>query len=202
MTHRKATGISPRREPSGRLSRATMDAIDAVSPAAAKRLRDAALQKHADPLWGSEIGRLFLCHKLTAAQFEAAKRWQRLAVEYYLAIGAPPPHEKPGTLGSVGMINGYGLGDDPPSTAAEGRRLRERRFRYHRRDGSRPCRPRRGLAEALRWTLRARREPRRPCRAGEPPPGARRAGSHLGPDPLEHGSQVRRELRCRPRMQD
>ena len=31
MTHRKATGISPRREPSGRLSRATMDAIEPQS---------------------------------------------------------------------------------------------------------------------------------------------------------------------------
>ena len=124
-----AKGLHPRREPSGRLSRSTEDAIDAISPAAVRRLRDAALQKHADPLWGSEIGRLFLSHKLTSVQFEAAKRWARLGVEYRLAVGAPPPHERPGTLGTVGVVNGSGLGDDPAVDTAEGRRLRERRLR-------------------------------------------------------------------------
>ena len=36
---------------------------------------------------------------------------------------------KPGSLGSIGRVNGSGLGDDPPIDTPEGRRIRERRMR-------------------------------------------------------------------------
>ena len=107
-----------------------MDEIDAVSPAAAKRLFDDAIRGRAAPEYGTQLARLFMDRKLTAAQFETGRRWERLSIEYRHSIGAPPPYEKPGTLGSIGQVNGDGLGDDPAVDSKEGRALRERRLRF------------------------------------------------------------------------
>lgn len=66
------------REPNGRLSRATKKQIEAKNPNEMKRLRDAAILGMRDPLWGSEIGRLFLRGRIDEVQFEAGKRWRNL----------------------------------------------------------------------------------------------------------------------------
>jgi len=66
------------REPNGRLSRATKKDLDTKSPNEVKRLRDAALLGMRDPMWGTEIGRLFLRSRIEARQFEAGKRWMNL----------------------------------------------------------------------------------------------------------------------------
>lgn len=87
--------LSPTRESSGRLSRAAERAVHAVSPAEAKRLRDAALRGMADPMWGTELGRLFLEGKLNEFHAEAGRRWHKLVLAYYRAIGAPMPWPKP-----------------------------------------------------------------------------------------------------------
>ena len=121
-------------------------------------------------MWGSEIGRLFLCHKLIASQFEAAKRWSRLGVEYRHSIGAPPPYEKPGTLGSVdivGAVNGYSLGDDPPVDTTEGRALRERRLRYIGEMEAALAVLGAGWPRRCGWTVRAGQGAGRGCRPHE-----------------------------------
>ena len=152
LSYRKAKGLHPRREPSGRLSRSHRGRDRCGQPGCCRRLRDAALQKHADPLWGTEIGRLFLCHKLTAAQFEAAKRWQRLASNTVTPLALRLPTRGRARSAAIGMVNGYGLGDDPP-VDTEGRPAAARAaLAHHRRDGSRPCRP--GGAGAVLQALR------------------------------------------------
>jgi hypothetical protein len=77
----------------------------------------------ADPLWGSETGRLFLAGTLTSAQVEAAKRWEKLVDEWYRATGAPLPYPPaPG--------GGYAhVGDDPPVTTKAGKAIRDGRLR-------------------------------------------------------------------------
>lgn len=45
-----------------------------------------------DPEWGTELGRLFLAHKITPEQFAAGKRWASLAARYAQAICAPSPN--------------------------------------------------------------------------------------------------------------
>lgn len=87
-------GLLVVREPSGRLSRASMAAVDAVSPAEAARLRQAAAAGMRGPEWATEIGRLFLDGKIDAQLFEAGKRWGRLVEQYRKAIGAPKPYPR------------------------------------------------------------------------------------------------------------
>lgn len=126
MAKRK-TKIIPIREPSGRLSRSTEQAIDAVSPAAIKRLRDAAVRQVADPIWGTQLGRLFLERKIDAPQFEAGKRWGNLVRAWHWAIGAPKPHPGEGPVAFMGTIRG-GVSDDPPADSEEGKLLRRKRL--------------------------------------------------------------------------
>lgn len=98
MAKSKKPKIVPVREPNGRLSRAAAEAVGACSPAEVRRLRDAALKGMQAPEWASEIGRLFLSGKLTEDQYEAAKRWGRLVINYHIAIGSPKPFPKTATF--------------------------------------------------------------------------------------------------------
>ena len=91
-------------------------------------------------------------------QFEAGQALGRLAGEYYLAIGAPPPYERPGTLGTLGLINGYGLGDDPPVDSPEGRRCARGGGGTSAR-WKPPLPPWARLAEALRYTVELDKAP-------------------------------------------
>jgi hypothetical protein len=79
-----------RREPNGRIQRQEPD----ISPGEVRRLRSAALRGLRDAEWGTEMGRLYLEGKLTAAQYAAGKWWATLAARYADAIGAKP-HPKP-----------------------------------------------------------------------------------------------------------
>lgn len=116
------------REPSGRVSRATADDIDAVSPTAAKRLRDAAARGASDMEWGTEIGRLFLAGEITAPEYEAAKRWGRLVARWHRAIGAYHPYPGPGPVAFLGTVRGRDAGDDPHVDSKEGKKLRAERM--------------------------------------------------------------------------
>jgi hypothetical protein len=98
--------ITPRkREPNGQPSRAEARALDrlldAQSPAAATRLRDLALREIAAPEYGSEIGRLFITNKISAAQYEAGKRWAILVQCYYRALGTRPDPPSSAWLGRI-----------------------------------------------------------------------------------------------------
>jgi hypothetical protein len=78
------------REPSGRLSRSGRGGEEPdFSPAAVRRLRDAALAKMTDQRWGSSLGQLYLAGKLDEALLLAGERWAELAEQYYAAINAP-----------------------------------------------------------------------------------------------------------------
>lgn len=81
--------IVPSREPNGRMSRAAQLATDACSPAEVRRLRDASLAGMRQPEWGTELGRLFLSGRLVGMQFEAGKRWARLAEAARAALSGP-----------------------------------------------------------------------------------------------------------------
>lgn len=93
------------------------------SPTSAKRLRDAAVARMADPEWGSEAGRLFLAGKITATQYQAAKRWWSCREAYLVAIGSPMPYPLAPGGGSAHA------GEDPPVDTKEGQRLLEKRHR-------------------------------------------------------------------------
>lgn len=129
MSKRKGKIMPHVREPSGRLSRSTSDAIEAVAPAAMKRLRDAAARGMADPEWGSELGRLFLDAKITAPEYEAGKRWGRLVRLWHRATGAPPPYPGEGPVAFLGTVRSRDEGDDPPVDSPEGKKLRGDRRR-------------------------------------------------------------------------
>lgn len=120
--------LTPIREPSGRLSRATSDDIEAVAPAIARRLRDAAARGMADAEWGTELGRLFLEGRIKPGEYEAGKRWGRLVKRWQRVIGAPKPYAGEGPIAFLGTVRARDAGDDPPVESEEGKRLlKERR---------------------------------------------------------------------------
>lgn len=123
LSKRKGRALTVIREPSGRLSRSTEDAIDAVAPAVAKRLRDASARGVADAMWGTEVGRLFLEAKITAPEFEAGRRWGRMVAEWHRAVGAPYPYPGPGPIAFLGTVRGRDGGDDPVVSSKEGKRI-------------------------------------------------------------------------------
>jgi hypothetical protein len=125
---RKPSGISPKREPSGRLSRSTADMIEAVTPAAAKRMRDAAATEYGDPRWGSELGRLSLHGQLTPTQYEVGRRWGALVHQWWRATGSPFPFPRPGPLGNLGSVSAQDQADDPPVDTEAGQAIREQRL--------------------------------------------------------------------------
>ncbi len=62
-----------------------------ASPAAIRRLRDAALMGMADPQWGSVAGIYYLSKKIDEIEYEAAKRFGDLHAQYIAVIGGPRP---------------------------------------------------------------------------------------------------------------
>lgn len=72
------------REPNGRIQRERETA-----PAEIRRLREAALAGLRDPLWGTELGRLYLEGKITESQMAAGKKWMALAAQFKQAIQSP-----------------------------------------------------------------------------------------------------------------
>jgi len=98
MTARKHLA---KREPSGRISRAVLKAIDGHSPAAVKRLQDAALRGIADPDYGTELGRLALTGKISPTQREAGRRWCKLREEFVRTLGIPLPSPGLPNLNSI-----------------------------------------------------------------------------------------------------
>jgi hypothetical protein len=159
---------------SGQLSRRVDEEIDARHPAAVMRLVRDSLRGYADPAYGSPLGRLFLDGKLSPAEFEAGKRWDRLMRRYHIAIGAPPPdtRSRPLTLHEA-------IGASPPPDPASpaGREQAERD-----REIVEACRA--AHAIIVSHGLRAERDMRRLCEGlGEYPPGAEalaRAKAALG----------------------
>lgn len=91
------------REPNGRLSRASREAIDPTPPAAIRRLRDAALSGMAAPEWGTELGLMYLRGEIAAPLYETGRRWLRLVEAWRHATGCPAPHPRSGAnFGSGG----------------------------------------------------------------------------------------------------
>lgn len=83
-------GISVARETGTmRLARVPRDPDD-YPPTQVKRLRDAAMIGMENPLWGSELGRLFLNRSITGPMLAAGKRWARVAARYQIAIDGKP----------------------------------------------------------------------------------------------------------------
>jgi hypothetical protein len=82
MTRRKAL---VQREPNGRAKREP----DGPSPTAQARLRDAAANRMADPVWGTAIGWLAQAKRITATQFAAGQRWTETVVKYHIAVQIP-----------------------------------------------------------------------------------------------------------------
>lgn len=84
---RKAqTGL---REPNGRLSRAARKELGQENVNEIRRAREMAIAGVRDPIWGTQIGRLFLGKQVTPEQFGAARRWAEL-MEKWRAIHCGP----------------------------------------------------------------------------------------------------------------
>lgn len=115
MSRRKTMA---QREANGRIQREPQ----LPAPSEVKRLRDAALAGMRDPLWGTEIGRLYLAGKITAAMFAAGKRWSELATQYSQALQSPAPDPKAISLDHIGRAQ-----IDPDT--AEGRKEARRHAR-------------------------------------------------------------------------
>lgn len=81
------------REQNGRPDRKEQEAR--YSPAAIKRMSDAAVMAAHDPRLGTVLGRLLLLGEISARQAGAGWQWAEIAAEYYSAIGAAPLHIKP-----------------------------------------------------------------------------------------------------------
>ena len=79
------------RERTGRLNRGAAEPENAFAPAAIQRLTECAIRGVADAAYGTPLGRLYLAGQLTAAQFAAGRRFDRLARRYLQAIAAPRP---------------------------------------------------------------------------------------------------------------
>lgn len=103
------------REPNGRAQRDPQ----LPAPSEVKRLRDAALAGMRDPLWGTEIGRLYLAGKITATMFAAGKRWSELASQYSQALQSPAPDPKAISLDRTGREH---IDPDSPEGRKEARR--------------------------------------------------------------------------------
>lgn len=114
MARRK---VLAQREPNGRIQREPILAASQV-----RRLRDAALSGMRDPLWGTEIGRLFLAGKITDSMFAAGKRWGEQATLYSQAMCSPSPDPKAVCFDRSG-------GEAPDPDSHEGRREARRHQR-------------------------------------------------------------------------
>ena len=103
------------RAPSGQLSRKLVDEIEGRAPSCVMRLVRDSLRGYAEPVYGTPLGRLFLDGKLTAPEFEAGKRWDRLLRRYHKSIAAPLPDPKSIALDILGPTREA----DPESKAGQ-----------------------------------------------------------------------------------
>jgi len=101
------------REPNGRVQRGPV--VPEYSPSEVRRLRDAALTGMRDPLWGTELGRLYLVGKITSAMYAAGKRWGELSAMYTSALCSPSPDPKAVCFDRAG-------GESPDPDSYEGRK--------------------------------------------------------------------------------
>ena len=101
------------REPGGRLARSTAEPDKSYAPAAIKRLTDCAINGVADEAYGTVLGRLYLEGRLSAAQFAAGQRFDRLTRRYLQAIAAPRPDPR-----SIGLDDGPRSADIDPDSRA------------------------------------------------------------------------------------
>jgi hypothetical protein len=60
-----------------------------LAPTQIRRLFEAAADGLRDPIWASQLGRLFMAGKLTSADLAAAKRWVELVAAYSRACQSP-----------------------------------------------------------------------------------------------------------------
>ena len=65
--------------------------MEPVAPAELVRLRDAVARGLRDPMWGTELGRLFLEGKLTAEEYEAVKKHPHRGVQVLKSIHSLKP---------------------------------------------------------------------------------------------------------------
>lgn len=114
MTRRKSMA---QREPNGRAQRTPEHSASEV-----RRLRDAALSGMRDPLWGTELGRLYLVGKITSTMYAAGKRWGELSSKYSQALCSPSPDPR-----AVCFDRSGGSSVDPDSH--EGRKEARRHVR-------------------------------------------------------------------------
>lgn len=95
MSRRKILAI---REPNGRIQREPQ----LPPPSEVRRLRDAALAGMRDPMWGTELGRLYLVGKITAGMYAAGKQWGEMASKYSQALCSPAPDPRAICLDRMG----------------------------------------------------------------------------------------------------
>lgn len=108
MSRRKVLAL---RESNGRIQREPQ----LPPPSEVRRLRDAALAGMRDPVWGTEIGRLYLLGKISSAMFAAGKQWGEYAAKYSQALCSPSPDPKAVNWDRMG-------GEAPDPDSFEGRK--------------------------------------------------------------------------------
>src|SRR5690348_6872410 len=85
MSKKKKSGL---RTASGQLSRAKKAIYHETDPARLVRMRDEALSRVSNPLWGTQIGQMYLRGEINAVQLSAGQKWFALLSAYQQAIGA------------------------------------------------------------------------------------------------------------------
>lgn len=85
MSKKKKSGV---RTASGQLSRAKKAIYHETDPARIVRLREEALSRVSNPLWGTQIGQMHLRGEINAVQLSAGQKWFALLAAYRQAIGA------------------------------------------------------------------------------------------------------------------
>lgn len=98
MTRKGRKRQSGPREPAGRLARSAAAPETSYAPSAIKRLTECAIRGVADAAYGTPLGRLYLEGRLSAAQFAAGRRFDRLTRAYRQAIAAPRPDPRSNAL--------------------------------------------------------------------------------------------------------
>lgn len=112
MSRRKVTVM---REANGRPQRVPQ----LPAPSEIRRLRDAALSGLRDPIWGTELGRLYLVGKINSVMYAAGKRWGEMAVQYSQALCSPAPDPRAICLERMG---GSVVDPDSPDGRREAKR--------------------------------------------------------------------------------
>ena len=97
MKNRKRKLVQAR-EPNGRIQREPR-----LTPVAnVKRIRDELVRISGHAEFGSELGRLFLQHKITARMYAAGNQWARMAASAAHAMQGPTANPKSLVIGESG----------------------------------------------------------------------------------------------------